>query len=87
MTLLLVEGSETVVVKDQEIRLCVVGQQLEVTAVPFGQSQVFKEFAQAEVEGTVAFPAGLLGKGTGKIGLADSGGAGDCEVTGSGGQT
>jgi hypothetical protein len=46
--------------------------QSAVASVRSGQSDLVEELGGAEVEGTEAFPTGLLGKGTGEEGFAHS---------------
>jgi hypothetical protein len=38
-----------------------------------GQTQLLEQARQAQIQGRVAFPAGLLGQGTGNPGLAHTG--------------
>ncbi len=51
-----------------------------ISPIGSGHCDLVKELRGAEIEGSKAFPAGLLSEGTGKEGFAHAGGAADEEV-------
>lgn len=74
------QRGQSQVIEDQKMGFRKSFHQGLVAAIGSGQADLIEELRGSEVEGMKPFPAGLLGKGTGKEGLADSRWATDEQV-------
>lgn len=80
-TIAVAHGGKSQVIDEQDVDLGDPGKELAVAAVGAGQGELLEETGAADVEGAVAFAAGLVGQGAGDEGLAHARGAGDQDVS------
>ena len=73
----LVQGGQAIVVNGQQVGLLESVHKLGIGAIGPGSGQFIDEAGKAEVAGGEPLPAGGLSEGTGQIGFACAGGAGD----------
>ena len=80
-TIAVAHGGKPQVIDEQDMDLGDPGKELAVAAVGASQGELLEEPGAAEIEGAVAFAAGLVGQGAGDEGLAHARGAGDQDVS------
>ena len=78
--LLCVQFDQAPVIEDEGLGFCQGGEELGIASIALGDGHVLEESGQAQVQGGVAVPAGVVCQGAGQPGFADAGGAGDEDI-------